>query len=242
MSEEINLICLPYAGGNKYSYRTYERNAPDMLNIITLEYPGRGTRANEPLSVDIQKVVNDLYDQILIYISTKRKYAIYGHSMGGLLGWLLCRKLESHNHTPPLHLFVSGTTGPSASSRDEKKKYLMEKSEFLEEVRKLKGSPDEVLNNEELLEYFEPILRADFELSETFVYEESARLTIPITVMTGTEEDMEEEDIRLWQNETAETVDFKAFSGGHFFILDHPKDILKVISSKVKHAIKSTYI
>jgi len=178
-----------------------------------------------------------LYRQISPHIS-KGKYALYGHSLGGLLGCLLCRKLSKHNQHLPAHIFITGTAGPSAASREEKKRHLMERAEFLDEIKKLKGSPEEVLNNAELLEYFEPILRADFEVSETYVYEkDEAPLNIPFTVITGTEEDMEEADIKTWQHETTMEVDFRRLDGGHFFILDHSSQILEVISSKVNEAI-----
>jgi surfactin synthase thioesterase subunit len=46
---KMNLVCLSFAGGNKYSYRYLIEKAPSFLNIITLKYPGYGTRRHEPL-------------------------------------------------------------------------------------------------------------------------------------------------------------------------------------------------
>jgi surfactin synthase thioesterase subunit len=93
--------------------------------------------------------------------------------------------------------------------------------------------PEEILASEEMLNFLEPILRNDFSISETYAYENHAPLDIPLTVITGTEEDMEKEDILLWQKESSHPVDFKQLPGGHFFIMDHRDQLLEIISKKL---------
>jgi surfactin synthase thioesterase subunit len=237
--EKINLFCLPFAGGNKYSYRAYEEKSPAFLKILPLEYPGRGSRINEPLTTDISFLVEDLYSQMKGLID-QREYAIYGHSMGGLLACLLTRRLLDKERRPPLHIFVSGTTGPASSGRDEKKRHLLGKQDFFAELKSLNGSPAEILDNEELLDYFEPILRADFEASETYIYEELPPLPIPFTVITGTEEDMEMDDIRTWQKESEFKIDFIRMPGNHFFIYQYPAKIIEIIAKKVFLHLRTT--
>jgi external thioesterase TEII len=70
-------------------------------------------------------------------------------------------------------------------------------------------------------------------VSETFSYEDHPPLNIPITVITGTEEDMEKDDILLWQKESSIPVDFMQMPGGHFFIFDHRDKVVDVISNKL---------
>ncbi|MBC9932835.1 thioesterase II family protein [Chitinophaga qingshengii] len=230
--EKINLFCLPFAGGSKYSYRLYEEHLPSFLNIIPLEYPGRGTRMNETLKEDIKQLVNDLYLQVAPKLDAA-PYAIYGHSMGGLLCYLLARKISEEGRMPPLHLFITGTSGPSALSRVERKRHLLDKKSFIEEVRNLNGSPDEILQNDELLDFIEPILRADFKVSENYAHINQEPLDIPVTVITGTKEDIKPEDIRLWQRETNRPVDFRRMPGHHFFIFKYPYEIVGIIAKKL---------
>jgi surfactin synthase thioesterase subunit len=231
-NKRINLFCLHFAGGNKYSYRQYIERAPSFLNIVALESPGRGARMKEPLISDIHALVNDLYKQICDKVD-EAPYAIYGHSMGGLVAYLLAVKLKEDNHNLPLHLFITGTTGPSAPSRIERKRHLLDHKDFIQEIKELGGMPDEILQNEELLHYFEPILRSDFMVSENYVYEDYAPLNIPFTVITGTEEDMEGEDIYLWQKESTCAIDFKKLPGNHFFIYKYVQEIVDIIAKKL---------
>lgn len=232
MNRGLNVFCLPFAGGNKYSYREYKERAPSSINFINLEYPGRGARIRESLLSGTDEIVNDLYKIILPKIS-EGDYAIYGHSLGGLLSYLLTKKLIENGHKPPVHLFISGTTGPSSTSRIEKKRHLLPKPEFIQELKDLKGMPDEILESDELLDYYEPILRSDFRASENYVHESSPPLNIPITVITGIEEDMEESDIKLWQNETNHVVDYHRFPGYHFFIFQYVNEIIQIITRKL---------
>ncbi len=44
MNLKLNVFFLPFAGGNKYSYRDFKEKAPSFINIISLEYPGRGAK------------------------------------------------------------------------------------------------------------------------------------------------------------------------------------------------------
>jgi surfactin synthase thioesterase subunit len=160
-------------------------------------------------------------------------YALYGHSMGGVVAFLLSRKIIANKHRRPLHLFITGTTGPTSASRQEKQLHRLGKQAFIAEIRELDGCPEEVLQNEDLMNYVEPILRADFQASETFTYVRDRPLDIPITVITGTHDDMKTEDVRLWQQETTCTIDFIEMPGKHFFILDASGEIVDIIGNKL---------
>lgn len=234
---KMNLICLPFAGGSKYSYRQYEDAASSLLNIVTLEYPGRGSRMREPLVTDINRLVEDVFGQLLPLLNGL-KYALYGHSLGGVIGYLLTRRILGRKIHPPEHVFITGSGGPG-TGQDEKKRYRLNKFEFVEEIRKLEGCPDEVLENDQLLDLFEPILRADFEVSETYVYEGAEPFDIPITVITGSREEVKEDDIRLWQKETIRAIDFRVMEGGHFFIQKRAPEILRLIETKLFPGIEN---
>lgn len=238
--KSINVFCLPYAGGNKYSYRELEKIAPTFLKMITLDYPGRIPRIREPLLTDIMGLVNDIYRQIKHKTDIK-EYAIYGHSMGGLVASLLTRKLIENKHRAPLHLFITGTSGPSAPSRREKKRHLLPQKEFLQEMKDLDGIPEEILQTEELLHFFEPVLRADFRACENYIHAHYEPFNIPVTVITGSEEDMEQEDIQLWKKETKQVVDFRVLPGKHFFIYNNLNEVMEIISEKLSVNTKLTH-
>jgi len=229
--KQTDLFCFPFAGGNKYSFRQLEQVCPPFLRLIPLDYPGRGTRQQDPLLTDMTGLVDYLYPEVKQSIG-QRQYAFYGHSMGGPVAFFMIKKLLADGIRPPVHLFVTSCTGPSAPP-DGKKRFLMDKATFIQEIRDLDRCPEEILADDELLEYFEPILRADFQVSETFTHAVGPPLDIPITVITGTDEDMPVEEIRLWQYETSLPVDFSTMPGKHFFIFDYPFELMEIVARKL---------
>ena len=152
--DTINLYCLPFSGGSKYSYKSFSKYAPPFLNIVAIELPGRGTRSGEALLTSIERTADDVFNQIKD--SLDKPYAIYGHSMGGILAYLVARRIIEANLNQPLHLFVTGCVGPSLKYRDLVD-HTLPKDEFIQKIKELGGSPDSVLSNDALMEFFEPI-------------------------------------------------------------------------------------
>lgn len=204
----MKFFFIPFAGGNKYSLNSLFSHK----EIKTLEI----TRKNS--FSKIEEVLNELLSE---YLKEKRDDGacfIYGHSMGALLAYLMCQKLQEKNLPMPQKLVISGKKAPHIP-REEKIAYLPDE-EFWNEILKLGGIPDEMQNYTELIEYYLPILRHDFKLVESYEYENKTKLNIPIDVFYGSEEATEEEMIG-WQDETTEKVTITQLPGNHFFIFDH---------------------
>jgi surfactin synthase thioesterase subunit len=72
--------------------------------------------------------------------------------------------------------------------------------------------------------------------AETFAYEDAQSPDIPLTVITGTNETMQPEDIKTWQKETSCPASFYKMPGNHFFILDNAQAIVSVMIEKLRTA------
>lgn len=224
--KKINLFCLPYAGGSRSAYYQYAKISPANLNIIPIELPGRGARFNEPPLTDIHLMVSDVFKQISRQLD--QPYAIYGHSMGAILGYLLARKIDAERVNPPLHLFFTGSGGPSMLKK-ERKLFELERPALTKALKEMGGMPDEILNNDNHLDIFLPILRADFRAMESFEYVQCKKLNIPVSVITGSQENISWEKLESWKNETAATVDFRKLPGNHFFIFEYGSTVIELI-------------
>jgi surfactin synthase thioesterase subunit len=234
---KINLLCIPYSGGSKYSFSSLLKFAPEYLNPIVLELPGRGGRSKEKLIDDIKKIELDVFEHALKHINGP--YAVYGHSLGGLLSYLLVKNILRNRLNRPVHLFITSTPGPSLGYRH--RYHHLVKSDFLAEVKKLKGMPDEILENEDVMDFFEPILRSDFKLAETYIYQDTQPFDVPISVVVGEEETLEDEDVRAWEKESKAKVEITKFPGNHFFIFDHGESLMKCIGDKVLASVNTAY-
>ena len=192
----VNLFCFPFAGGSKYSYNSYARLAGKNIKMIPLDYPGRGFRIRETLLTVIGLIVDDCFEMIKDRLETP--YALYGHSMGTIVSYLLTKRIIKEGLAPPVYLFLSGRGGPSVTYAGTAK-HLLPSAQFKEALKKMGGNSDEVLNDRELMDFFEPILRADFEALENYRYEIAEPFDIPITVMIGEQEGITPEVANAWQ-------------------------------------------
>lgn len=221
------IFTFPFAGGSKYSYNLFRKFLPENILLEPLELPGRGERIGENLVPDLNAMAEDVYQAIKNKLP--ERYVFYAHSMGTILAYLVTQKILRDGLNPPLHLFLTGASGPSNPER-ERDRHLLPTPEFKEKLNEYGGSPDEVLQNDDLFTFFEPILRNDFKAVETYYYDEpEQKLNIPLTVLYGSSEKITREEVELWKLETTAEVNIRQFPGGHFFIYDYPAEVMKIL-------------
>jgi medium-chain acyl-[acyl-carrier-protein] hydrolase len=239
MNEPITLFLLPFAGGSSYSYKEFAKYESDKLKLSPLELPGRGKRIRESLKTNVHELVDDIFAQICTKLD--KPYMIYGHSMGTLLTYLLTKKIIKHGLNPPLWLFLTGSVGPSVIENRKTKYHQLPASEFMDRVKLLGGLPDEILSHPELLDFYLPILRADFEVVETYQYRPTVPFDIPMDVTIGTEDEATFEEAEMWQLETIEPLRLKQYKGNHFFIYQHIDKIMDNILGRVELLSRMEY-
>ncbi len=225
------LFCFPYSGGGASIYRLWAGKLPDWIEVCALQLPGRESRIGEPSYTDMKPAIEEIADTIHPLLD--KPFYLFGHSMGARISFELARFLRRYNLPQPKHLFVSASRGPHMPRRDEDIHTLPDR-EFLAEIKKLGGTPDEVLHNEELMELFLPILRADFTLLETYKCMPEPPLAYPISAYCGTEDtEVSEEDMVGWQEHTNSTFKLVMIPGNHFFLHSQRDLLLKYISQEL---------
>ncbi|MCC2447387.1 thioesterase domain-containing protein [Bacillus cereus] len=232
----VTLFCLPYAGGSASIYHKWRRHLDESIELIPLELSGRGSRIKEPLYNSIENAVEDIYNQIQPFLN--KPFSIFGHSMGSLLAYELSCKIKQKDGIEPVHLFVSGRKAPNCPERspiEKKKIHLLPDDEFVEVVKSLGGTPDGLLDNSEYLDFFKPILRADFRMIETYKYDDrDFKLNCDITVLNGKEDDIAEEELAAWGPFTNGNSKIVEFNGGHFFINHFAEPVVRLINEEIK--------
>lgn len=215
-SASLRLFCFPYAGGNSYVFRSWLDRLPKTIEICPIELPGRGMQIKSTPFNQIEPLVKAIAQEILPYLD--KPFAFFGHSMGGLVSFELARFIRRHHNLEPAHLFISGRRAPQTKDLKPPINNLPE-AEFLRELRHLNGTPEEILNNHELMEILTPVLRADFAVLETYIYTREAPLNCPISVFGGLQDqEVQIEQLEAWQAQTLNSFSLKMLPGDHFFI------------------------
>lgn len=191
---------------------------PEQIELCNLELPGRGKRISEPLLRSIEEMTEDLYEQIKNKLN--ERYIIYGHSLGALLSYTLCRHIQGVEEKLPKALFVSGQRAPSLLKSDDT--HLLPDGAFMDVLRGMNGTPEELLSDESFVKYFLPVIRSDFRSISEYRYKPAEKkLNVSFEIFTGADENITDDEILGWQIETTAQVKFHKLHGGHFFIFDH---------------------
>jgi len=214
----LRLFCFPYAGGGSSIYRHWTNKLQTDLEIISIELPGRGTRIREEPLNRLAPLVEAAAQAMIPHLN--KPYAFFGHSMGALLSFEMARYLRRHHPQvlAPSHLFVSGRCAPQCDTGRLLVHNLAE-SELVKEIQRLNGTPPEILADPELRALVLPVLRADFAVWDTYVYEQEEPLACPISAYGGLQDpDMTRAQIAEWGEQTSASFRISMFPGDHFFI------------------------
>ena len=230
--QQTNILCFPFAGGNRYSFQKFQEYVPETFAMETYELPGRGGRQTEPLLQDMEAITVDALRWAQQYLDTP--YVIYGHSMGGLIGFELVRTLVKKSLPLPLNMFITGCGGPQSIKNT--RNYQLPKEEFIAVLKALGGVTSEITENDQIMDYYDPVLRADFQAIEAYKYVESPSLNMQITCLIGSTDTVTLQDAQTWRQETNAKVDIKRIPGDHFFIEDYYEEIMNLLVMKTRRA------
>ncbi|MBT3152352.1 thioesterase [Streptomyces sp. CHD11] len=225
----VRLVCLPHAGGSATFYVPVARALSPGADVVAVQYPGRQDRRREPLVPDIGLLADRIAETLAPY--DDKPLALFGHSMGALIGFEVARRLEAAG-TQPVHLFVSGRMAPSVTTKD--RWHLATDRELVTEVTSLGGTDGALLDDPELLEMILPSVRSDYQAVETYAYEPGPALRCPVTAFTGDSDPKADVDrVMLWEEHTTGGFTATVFSGGHFYLLQHTDAVLREVSARL---------
>ncbi|MFN8178109.1 MAG: alpha/beta fold hydrolase [bacterium] len=218
------LICLPYAGGGASVFRSLRRAAGERLDVCPVQLPGREARIREAPFRNMASLAETLVDVLRPRLASP--YGLFGYSMGALIAFELTGRLAAAGLPPPRTLFVAAATPPHR--RKNEAWHRLPDDRFREALRDLNGTPDAVLEHEELMALLLPTLRADFELCETHPSGRREAVDVPIVAFGGTEDpSVPLEDLRAWAELTRAGFRAITFPAHHFFLEARAAELLR---------------
>ena len=224
----LRLFCVPYAGGSASAYRTWFEGLPATVEVCAVQLPGRETRYTEPLLTDARAAAGALADAIAPLLD--RPFAFFGHSLGALVAWETVLALGRQRAVAPAVLFVSGHRAPHLP-RDVGPIHDLPETLFVDELRRLNGTPVEVFADRELLRLVLPQLRADFRMAETYVPAPAGPLSCSVVALGGSEDERTpRRSLEAWREVTTGPFDVRLFPGDHFYFNRHRATVLGVVA------------
>lgn len=235
----MRLFCFPYAGGGASIFNTWPRGLPGEVEVVAVQPPGREGRIAERPIADMHELADALHRELAPQFD--RPFALFGHSNGGLMAFELARRLRRAGGPLPRLLITSGRPAPQLPL-DDSPIHDLPRDEFIAALRRFKGTPDEILQNAEIMELLEPLLRADFALGETYRYDPEPPLDLPITAFGGVRDDeVTREQVEGWREQTAAGFRMQMFPGDHFFVNGDRDMVLQAIARELRPLVAASY-
>ena len=230
-NSRMRLFCLPYAGGGASTYRSWQGSFPAEFEVCCVQLPGRENRLMDPLFTKMDPLVEALAEALVSALD--RPFALFGHSMGGLIAYELARRLQSGYRMAPQHLFVSGCRAPEVP--DPIQWHGLGDRELMAELREVPGFPSEILQHAELMQLLLPIIRADSAVTETYVYRQAEPFHFPLTAFASERDELiSMASIAPWRNHTSAAYDLKLVDGPHLFVREQAPQMIRVILEKLR--------
>jgi medium-chain acyl-[acyl-carrier-protein] hydrolase len=231
----LQLFCFPFAGGSAATYQRWTHSLPKNIEVLAVELPGHGRRFKEPSFVSLSELIGAVADPLRERL--RCPFAFFGHSMGATIGFELARYLRRKYALEPSHLFLSARRGPGFPD-DRAPIHNLPDSEFLEEIRNLDGTPAEILERPEVMRFLSPMLRADFQVIETYQYQPEPPLSCPITALGGLDDPrVSIESLLAWSRETSAGFKLKMLPGNHFFLRNSESRLLRLLKETLSAII-----
>lgn len=220
-----NIFLLPYGGGSAASYRSYANAFPrNVGRVVSVEIPGRGTRAHEPCAKSIQECAALALHEI---DTESGSYILHGHCMGALLAFEAIKLIEASGRRLPRFMVVSARNAPGHVNDWLRQVPELDDRGLFKQLQELGGIPRGL--SFAMAQHFLTVLRNDQAMIRDYT-PGATRIGVPILAIAGREDSMTSPaGIADWDCYTTKFLSVEWLDGQHYSALGQPGHVAQMI-------------
>ncbi len=237
--DPLRLVCLPYAGAGASAFLPWTAPLAGVAEVWAAQLPGRERRLAEPPAGNMAELVPPLLDAVTTLV--RPPFAIFGHSMGALLGYELARHLVERGGPVPQRLVVSAARPPGAAPTGDGA-YRLDDAALTGWLRALGGMPAEMLDDAGLLELILPAVRADLCVVASYRPDRSEPLPCPVDAVAAADDPLvTPAEVGGWNRYTTAGFSLTVVPGGHVYLHDRPPPLRHLLTGRSPGAPGTRY-
>lgn len=226
--KQKQLFILPYAGGSRANFKRFTDFISNKIDVITVEYAGRGSRVKDPLANSF----NAMLDDARLYCQCRRNpavpYAIMGYSMGSILAYEMV--LQQLLEGPLEHLFIAAEVSPRDRDLELRKVVNPTDERIIERARRLGGLQEKMLNNQRFSEVFLKPLLSDYRLFCEYRFSGVRKKISVDTTLFYCQKDTPLEEMEKWNELIDGKAVFHEMGENHFFINQYYAEMARIVN------------
>ena len=214
---KVRLLCLPFEGGSAAFYESWVDRILVGVELLAVELPGHGVRAQEAPCDDMEDVVRQIMEASFEHLHD-RPLMLFGHGVGALLAYELALQFAAAELPMPKRMIVSGCQAPSDTSTYFPLMAHLDDKDFFEDLVNDECLVQRVVQDPESIVMGLDSIRADYRMRESYQGSVQTKLTIPVEVFAGSRDCIPLGNLLKWQQVACQPVHVCVFKGDHFFI------------------------
>ena len=213
------LFLFPHGGGAAAAYAHWSALLPTDVELLLVQLPGRHDRHTEQPFTEVAPLVEAL-QEALEAEADGRPFAMFGHSMGGMLAYRLTASLQRDGVSGPALLGVS-SWAPEGYLDGSREFSDLPDAELAATIAELGALPTAISASPDMLQMVLPALRADLAVFSDYV-DDGAVVSCPIAAYGGLSDSLLASGaMALWATRTPAFLGVREFSGDHFYLDEH---------------------
>lgn len=229
---KLKLYCFHDAGGSTNLFSDWETHINPDIEIICVQLPGRGDVLKKEPYTDFNQFMQDFIPEIKQNIGNK-PFAMYGHSMGGLLAFETARELQNKHGLTAITLIVSGAPSLKGYVNNFVNNIIESGSSHTDLIKYIPNAGSIDVNNE-LYQKVLHTLMADFKLLYSYRYQVQHLLKFDVLAFGARNDDrVELSGIKKWKDETTGNCTVIECEGDHFFVYHDKKFVAGYINKQL---------
>ncbi|WP_419992828.1 thioesterase II family protein [Streptomyces boninensis] len=220
-ADSITLVLLHHAGGSALSYAPLLPHLPRAWRVLGADLPGRLLDRDPARCRTVHDAVRHLSTELRPELSGP--YALFGHSMGALLGYELARTLEDEGNRPRW-LGVSGSPAPADCGGERAAERRRDHVGHHHAVSPRR--PDGAAVPAALERRIARTVQHDLSLLDDYEYAPAPPLRTPVTVFGAVDDELAPTRLlRRWSAYSHAPAARHLWPGGHFYLFDRAEEV-----------------
>ncbi|MFC4535657.1 thioesterase II family protein [Sphaerisporangium dianthi] len=225
------LVCFPHVGGSASAYFWLSKSLAPAYEVLAIQYPGRQERRREPVALSLHALVDQVFEALRGQVAPP--FAFFGHSMGALVAFEVARRSAAAGEPGPSLLVVSGRRAPSTGP--EKRFDVDDENMLVAELRRMGGTAEQFIRDEEVRAMILPVARADYRALHAYVPQPDSVVDTPILALVGDNDPVTTlEEAKAWSAHSTSTCELRVFPGGHFYLESAKADVSDTLRTALR--------